>query len=300
MTASVAIATLTNPISAADIAAVVVTGTTTALNTVTVTATDAAGTSVGPTGATVTTTNWSASLNLATLADGPIAVLAIADDGAGALATDSQASTLAAGIPNYITKAQLRAYMGSDTSNFDATVAAVCTVASRTLEIMCDRTFYAGAAAITMYLWPENRYEVCFDSDIYTTTGFSLSIDDGSGTYPIPWTLGTDFLLQPRNQTSGAISGYPWTSARAVKGRWFPPGLYGLEPVKVVGRPGWAAVPAEIPLACLEIAAKLFKAKDAPDDFVGLDGWGPTRLKAEFPMAAKILSPYMLAPIAVA
>jgi len=203
-------------------------------------------------------------------------------------------------VTDYIAGTDLRAYIGSDTSSFGSVVASVCTVASRAVEAMCDRTFNPDATAGTLYLNPENRQEVCFGLDIYTTTGFSLAVDDGSGTYPTTWTLNTDYLLEPRNQRYGSIAGYPWTSVRAVGGKWFPPSQNGYESVRVIGKPGWAAVPAEVTLASLEVAAKLYKAKDAADDYVGLDGWGPTRLRAEFPMAAKILGPYMRSPISVA
>jgi len=203
-------------------------------------------------------------------------------------------------MTDYITDVDLRKYLGSDTSNFSTVVSAACTVASRAVEAMCGRTFNAESSTTTLYLDPENRYEVCFGIDVYTTSSLVLSIDDGSGTYPTSWTLDNQFLLEPRNQRYGSITGYPWTAARAIRGNWFPPSQYGFESVKLVAKPGWAAVPAEVPLAALEIAAMLYKAKDAADGFVGLDGWGPARLRAEFPMAAKILAPLMLSPISVA
>ena len=298
MTATVAITSLTNPILAADVGAVAVAGTCTAANTVTVTATDAMGTAVGPTAATVVGTGWSISLDVAGLADGPVAFLAISTDGS-ATATDSQAATLQAGTQDYITPGDLRDYIGSDTTNFYPVVASACTVASRAVDSMCDRTFYAESATTTLYLDAESAYRVCFDFDIWTTTGLTLSTDDGTGTYPTSWTLNTDFVLEPENRRYGTITGYPYQSARATGTKLFLRSTPAWHHVRLVGKIGWAAVPSEAPLAALEIAAKLYKAKDAPDDYIGLDGWGPARLRAEFPMAAKILSPFMRSLISV-
>ncbi len=203
-------------------------------------------------------------------------------------------------MTDYISGSDLRDYIGSDTQNFQAVVSTVCTVASRAVESMCDRSFVAETATTTLYLDADNAYRVCFGYDIYTTSSLTISTDDGSGTYPTSWTLNTDFVLEPESQRCGPITGHPYTAARSTGRKLFYPSTPAWHNVRVVGKIGWAAVPEEVSLAALEIAAKLYKAKDAPDDYVGLDGCGPARLRAEFPMAAKVLSPFMGAPIAIA
>lgn len=200
-------------------------------------------------------------------------------------------------MTDYINGELLRSYIGSESTNFAPLVSTVCTVASRAVETMCDRTFNAESTTTTLYLDPESAYRVCFGFDIYETASLTLSTDDGYGNYPTLWTLNTDFVLEPESQRYGTITGHPYMSARSTGNRLFYRSTPAWHHVRLVGKIGWAAVPEEVPLACLEIAAKLYKAKDAADDYVGLDGWGPARLRAEFPMAAKVLSGLMQSPI---
>ena len=203
-------------------------------------------------------------------------------------------------MADYITPSELRSYIGSDTSNQEDLVQAACTTASRVVEQMCGRTFNAETSTTTLKRVPSSYWCVELDDDIYTTTSLVLTTDDAAdGSYSTTWTINTDFVLEPVNQRQGPISGYPWTSVRAVGSKTFPMNPMRPWSVQIVAKLGWAAVPAPVKQACLMAGAQLFKLKDAPDGFVGLDGWGPTQVR-ENRFVRATLGPYMRNPIAVA
>ena len=199
-------------------------------------------------------------------------------------------------MTDYITTLDLRAYIGSATTNFDTVAQDACTSASRMIETMCERVFTTASTATTRYYMPTDHYCVDVD-DFYTTDGLIVATNDGAvyGAYDTPWTIGDDFRPYPINGRSGAID-VPYNALLAVGGKYF--WRYIFETVSVTAKWGWAAVPAPVRQATLMAAAQLFKLKDAPDGFVGLDGWGPARVR-ENPAIRTTLGPYMRHPIAV-
>lgn len=204
-------------------------------------------------------------------------------------------------MSDYITPDDLRAYIGSSTTNSDPVAIAVCTVVSRTIDAMCDRHFYQDAAVSARYFDSDDWYYTEVD-DISTTTGLIVATDDAAdGTYSTTWTLNTDYFLEPINQRQGGIGGWPYTRITSLSTLIFYKRsvLYRRPLVKVTARWGWAAVPDAVRQAALVGAARLFKMKDAPDGFIGVAGWGPVQLR-ENPEVRALLGPYMKAPYAVA
>jgi len=204
-------------------------------------------------------------------------------------------------MTNYITEDELRNYIGSEALNSGNVLSSVCTVASRAVETMCERTFLQDDDVSVRYFEPCDYFHVEVD-DISTATGLIVRTDDsGTGSYSTTWTLDTDFFLEPINQRSGGIGGWPYTEIHSLLSRAF---IRAYVParrpsVKVTARWGWAAVPDQVKQATLIAAARLFKMKDAPDGFVGLDGWGPVRVK-ENPEVRALLGPFMKHPVVVA
>ena len=201
-------------------------------------------------------------------------------------------------MTNYLTVDDLRDHIGSDTTNFAGVAARVCTVASRTVEQMCERYFTQDSGVTVRYFDPYSHWE-CPVDDISTVTGLLVATDDAvDGTYGTSWTITTDFLLKPINQRRGGISGWPYECIQAVDTRSFT--LNTRRPfVKVTAKWGWAAVPDNVTQAALLGAAYLFKMKDAADGFVGVDGWGPVRMKQN-PAVHDLLLPFMKVPVATA
>ena len=203
-------------------------------------------------------------------------------------------------MTNYIDPDELREYIGSDTSQFQTVIDTLCTVASRSVESICDRNFTQDTSATAQYFDPRTWY-CCEVDDISTTNGLLVATDDdGSGNYSTSWTLNTDYFLEPVNQRQGPISGWPYTELTVLQTKVFRKQSLNLRPlVKVTAQWGWAAVPEPVKQATLIAAARLFKMKDAPDGFVGLDGWGPVRVR-ENPEVKALLGPFMKYPVVVA
>ncbi len=205
-------------------------------------------------------------------------------------------------MANYITSTQLREYIGSESANFQTVIDQVVTVVSRTIEQVCERTFFADSTVSTQYYWPDSWWSTPVD-DIWTTSGLIVTTDDtGAGNYTTTWTLDTDFFLEPINQRRGGITGWPYDSMTALLSRAFVRGTqfqFRRPPVKVVAKYGWAEVPDNIVQAALVGGAYLYKLKDAADGFVGISGWGPTRVK-ENPAFNDLLGPFKKNAVVVA
>ncbi len=198
-------------------------------------------------------------------------------------------------MANYITPDELRERIGSDTTNFTTSIANACTVASRLVENMTGRIFFDQGSVSQLHFAPNDYW--CVETDDFSTlTGLIVEVDTGyDNTYATTLTVNTDFVVQPRDQLR---NGQPWpyTSLQiAPRSRhYFPAPYIGQhETVRVTARWGWASVPEQVHEACLVAAAQLFAAKDAPDGFIGLDGWGPVRTR-ENPEIRGLLGPYML------
>lgn len=207
--------------------------------------------------------------------------------------------------PNYITPDQLRGMIGSDTNNFADEVATCCSAASRMVEDTCDRIFYQFDSPSTRRYIPENYYEVV-THDIATTDGLVVQVDQTyDGSYATTLTLDSDFLMDPPDGFDYANMQVPYSGLRIVgvnttHNAFFPPATeFRQYTVKVTATFGWPFVPDEVTFATKKAAAWLFKSKDAPDGFIGLDGWGP-RFYKDNPMIKTLLGPFMRNPIASA
>ena len=100
----------------------------------------------------------------------------------------------------------------------------------------------------------------CVDvEDISTTTGLIVKLDDGSGTYPTTLTLGTDFVLLPRNADK-RYPVRPFEQIQAGGGTTFLVNNNGLASMQVTAKHGWPAVPPNATLATTVQLERLFKS----------------------------------------
>lgn len=133
--------------------------------------------------------------------------------------------------------------------------------ASRGLDEVCDRRFYADVDANQVrYYSPWSKGLLVID-DLVTLT--SLQTDPGGdGTFEETWTLNTDFTLEPLNAAAG---GRPWEQVKAhPSGNYHFPIAYPRS-VQITGRFGWSAVPPTIKQLTGIIAAKLLqRSREAP------------------------------------
>ena len=158
----------------------------------------------------------------------------------------------------YATLAQAKAWMDitSTNSGDDTIIENIIEAASRAIDNICNRFFYAASSA-TRYYTPELSSLVWID-DLSTTSSLLVyTDDDGDGTYENTWAT-TDYNVYPYNPKNG----HPYTSIeRSVFGTHsFPVGLP--RALKMIGTFGWAAVPLDIQQACLIIAQAEYRSRN--------------------------------------
>jgi len=199
----------------------------------------------------------------------------------------------------YATEQDFRSYIKDDTSLDAAMIGACLLSASRSVEGFCGRHFYQHVD--TQYFSPdENNWWILplDDMDLATTDGLTVTSEYGSaGNYPTAWTLDTDFICEPVNQSMNGIEGWPFTHLRALGGKIWPPRAadFWRDTVKVVGTWGWPTVPDAVKQATLILAVDLYKLSDAPFGVAGYGAYGAVRVR-DNPKAAVLLQPYRKGP----
>ena len=160
----------------------------------------------------------------------------------------------------YIDTEDLKETLGISNTDFtDDDLENAAPSASGIVDSICGRTFGQDSADTTRYFAPEDPTLLGFGRDDLVSLT-SVAIDrDGDGTYEETLTLDTDFRLGPPN---AAAHGEPYAWIEAMPGQNFvTSGGY----VKVVGKFGWPAVPAEVAEATRIITVKLLRRKrEAP------------------------------------
>ena len=182
------------------------------------------------------------------------------------------------------TQASLRAYLGlqptGDPSR-DALLDDSINAASRAIEDYCGRHFYDSGAATARTFAPTDSHLLLVD-DFSTTTGLVVKTDENDdGTYEITWTS-SDYELD--TTVADGITGWPYRAIRAVGDYTFPlPAgrLLRRYTVQVTARWGWAAVPEPVRQATLQVAAELYRRKDAPFGISAVSEFGPLRISAD-------------------
>lgn len=181
--------------------------------------------------------------------------------------------------PDYVTSADLKAYLKISDTVDDAQIALAIAAASRAVDRCTNRQFGLVAApeqrAYTAR-WHRGRrkYVVAVD-DLMSVTGLLITVDVPPTTY----------TLKPSN--ADAV-GRPWTEIVLDGGSCVE------DAVKVTARWGWTTVPVAVQQATLLQASRLFKRKDAPFGVAGSPDLGSElRLLAKVdPDVAVVLGPY--------
>jgi len=169
-------------------------------------------------------------------------------------------------MADYLTSAVLKATLSLSLETYaDADITAAITAASRSIEKECGRRFWQDSAETTRYYERIDQDMVVID-DLSTIT--SVKTDPtGGGTYSETWTQNTDFVFGPPNAAADAV---PWVAIyRLSAGSYLLPS--GPRRIQVIGKFGWAAVPAEVVEATTIYAARLLKrAREAPFSVAGM------------------------------
>lgn len=179
---------------------------------------------------------------------------------------------------DYISTATLKATLSLTGETYaDADITAAITAASRSVDQACGRRFWLDSADVTRY-YERTSMELVVIDDLATVT--SIKTDpDGTGTYSETWTQDTDYVFGPPN---AAADGLPFVAIHSLySGTSAPPGYFtsgryflpsGPRRIQVIGKFGWAAVPAQVVTATSLMAARLLKRlREAP---MGVAGFG--------------------------
>jgi hypothetical protein len=162
--------------------------------------------------------------------------------------------------PDYITPAQLAAYLRILDMDDDLELGVAVTAASRAIDDHCNRQFGLVAA-------PEARqYQAWYDytratwvvdvDDFQTETGLAVSIGG---------TLTTAFTKEPIN---AAIEGKPWYRLRFD----YAAAVVPVTPTYLVdatARWGWTTTPGAVPLAARLQASRFHARRDSPFGIAG-------------------------------
>jgi uncharacterized phiE125 gp8 family phage protein len=188
--------------------------------------------------------------------------------------------------PDYVTTAELRAFLRVNDSDDDTQLAVAIAAASRAIDQHTGRQFgVVGSAEERFYtaVWDRHlcRWLVDVD-DLMSTSGLVVEID-GTAT--------TTYTKEPRN---AAAKGRPWTSlVFDTDSTTLPTG--DRDEIAVTALWGWSAVPTPVKQACYLQASRFHARRDSPYGVAGSPEQGnELRLLARVdPDVAVSLGPYI-------
>ena len=180
----------------------------------------------------------------------------------------------------YATLSQIKTYLSTSSTNDDARLENAIEAASRAIDAACRRTFFATSA--TRYFEAEATDYISLPDDLLSVT--ELAIDTGNRNYVA--LSASDYELEPGTA--------PYTSIHTAPGgtRYFPTGRRG---IRINGSFGFCATgshPDAINNACLILAVRYFKRRDAAFGVIGTPELGFTRIQSKDPEAASLIMPY--------
>ena len=193
----------------------------------------------------------------------------------------------------YVSAATLKTYLGITVSTYDAAIAESCASASKGIDGVCQRRFWADSTStVERYYTAPYRSRRLVIEDL-VTLGSVKTDSSGDGTFATTLTQNTDYVLLPLN-AAAETPAWPYTivELHSKSSAYFPP--YPRN-VKVTGKFGWAAVPDEIVRATTILATKLFKRQESPFGFVtaGVDNDTAMRIAKNDPDVRFLIEPYM-------
>ncbi len=181
-----------------------------------------------------------------------------------------------------------------ETNFMDGDIQLALLAASRAVDEICGRRFYADTDATQIRYYTPTRPDHLYIDDLITLTTL-LTDPGGDGTYEDTWTT-TDYVLEPLN---AAADSEPYTAIRVnPRGSFNFTDLYP-KTVKLTGKYGWAAVPSAVSEATTILAGRFLKrSREAPSgDAAALAlGGAAVRLTGKDMEVTALLGPYMRHP----
>jgi hypothetical protein len=173
--------------------------------------------------------------------------------------------------PDYVTSAELKAYLRISDTDDDTEIALAITAASRAVDLCCSlgettRQFGVVSTAEERFYTPRwdrrrCRWVIAID-DLMSTVGFDPQLQDSDGN-----DLGAidDYILEPRN---AAVKGRPWTSLVVKPTSTYVPRGNEYE-AAFTGLWGWTVVPSAVKQATKIQASRFFARRNSPYGIAG-------------------------------
>lgn len=204
----------------------------------------------------------------------------------------------------YVTAPELKTYLGITDNIDDTQLDDARDAASRALDGYCHTRFastISGSTTATARVFAPTDWYCLKVPDFYSLTSIKTDEND-DGTYERTWTS-SDYELSPPSGVVDHLLGWPYNTIRAVGNYRFPvprTPMSRRHTVEITAQWGWAAVPEPVRQACLQVAAEIFRRKDAPFGVVQTVEFGPLRLSADSVRAvSSLLAPYVRRPVMV-
>lgn len=190
----------------------------------------------------------------------------------------------------YVTSVELKATLSLTGETYaDADIAVAVEAASRGIDEVCRRRFWADANANQVRYYTALTDSIVVIDDLVTLTTLASDANGGT-TFADTWTLNTDFTLGPDNADA---DGRPWELiVRHPLARHYLTTSYPRS-LKVTGKFGWPTVPAAIKSAATLMATQLLRRmREAPFGIVGFDETA-MRIARTDPHIAFLVNPYV-------
>lgn len=199
-------------------------------------------------------------------------------------------------VNGYCTTQDVRDHLGDpDTKLTTALLEKAINAASRAIDRHCGRRFWQDSSTVERtYIVGHPSY--AFVDDISTRTGVVVKTGTDGATFPTTLTVGTDYILEPRNAdkfASATFGAYAFWQVRLVGSQTFVTDSTRAT-LAVTARYGWSAVPDDVVEACILKAASLFKRKDAPFGVAGFGEFGAVRIARSDIDVVSLLEQYQL------
>jgi len=154
----------------------------------------------------------------------------------------------------YCSLAEFKAFGGIKSTNAgdDAVLEQIIEAVSRYIDQKTGLYFYADDAA-TKVITPKMADMLQLGFPLRTVTTLKTD-DDGDGTYENTWET-TDYHLMPLN-----ASVFHWIQTNVNGNYSFPVGI--LAGVQIIGNCGYAAIPADIKMVCMNISKNVEGRRD--------------------------------------
>ena len=176
----------------------------------------------------------------------------------------------------YCTLAELKASLAITDTVDDVPLEAAITATSRMIDDYTGRFFYRNGTTespVARYYTPLDPWTMNMD-DNYSITQVATD-DNFNQTWDTVWAT-SDYMLEPVNNPQ---RGWPVNRMLAIGRYVFP--YYLPQSVRITGIWGWASTPAEVNMATLIQAARLFTRRQSPFGIAGSPDLGTVRLSAK-------------------